>query len=186
MTLEAIIFIALGLALVAFGIKTVMEKSAANKKDVPPPKLTLRAALPDESESKLNKFISQGRHLEGVKWVRENTNLDLHDSKVLYDWFKDGKPLQEIIVIEPIQGVGHASSKGENTHDFSIPHEPDMGSTAEFTALSDTDAIQMAQILVNKGLVIEAVKVLRENAGYDMKKATDVVNSMGKKVHPAD
>jgi hypothetical protein len=62
----------------------------------------------------------------------------------------------------------------------------DAAPTAEMQAIGDSHAMAMAQILVSKGQVIEAVKVLHENAGYDMEKAVAAVDSMGKKVYTAD
>lgn len=62
----------------------------------------------------------------------------------------------------------------------------DAAPTAEMQVIGEGHAKQMAQILVSKGQVIEAVKVLRENAGYDMEKAVATVDSMGKKVYTAD
>lgn len=68
----------------------------------------------------------------------------------------------------------------------SVPVRRDAAPTAELQAIGDIDAIQRAQILIDKGQIIEAVKYLCDNAGYDMKKAVDLVDSMGKKVYPAD
>jgi hypothetical protein len=62
----------------------------------------------------------------------------------------------------------------------------DAAPTAEMQVLGDSHAVAMAQILVSKGQVIEAVKVLHENAGYDMEKAVATVDSMGKKVYASD
>jgi len=65
-------------------------------------------------------------------------------------------------------------------------HMRDAAPTAEMQAIGDSHAMAMAQILVSKGQVIEAVKVLHENAGYDMEKAVAAVDAMGKKVYTAD
>lgn len=67
-----------------------------------------------------------------------------------------------------------------------LPVRRDAAPTAELQAIGDIDAIQRAHTLVDKGQIIEAIKYLCDNAGYDMKKAVDAVDLMGKKVYPSD
>jgi hypothetical protein len=67
-----------------------------------------------------------------------------------------------------------------------LPERRDAAPTAELQTIGDIDAIQRAHILVDKGQIIEAVKYLVDNAGYDMHRAVDAVDSMGKKVYPSD
>lgn len=84
-------------------------------------------------------------------------------------------------------GQGHGIDLDVMTKELEVaPVRRDAAPTAELQAIGDIDAIQRAHTLVDKGQIIEAIKYLCDNAGYDMKKAVDAVDLMGKKVYPSD
>ncbi len=194
MTVESVIFIALGL--LAFGL--ILKAAAASgskhksdkksQKNLPgqdrQPILKLAGPLPDGFETDLQKFLDSKQLIEAIKYVRTATNLDLRDAKQLVDWVNGGKDLHDLL-------PGNGNGRGQKASIVKAPIDSsqaytDAGPTAELQAISDNDAMQRAQILVSKGQVIEAVKVLHEDAGYDLKKATDTVDSLGKRVYPSD
>ncbi len=92
-------------------------------------------------------------------------------------------------------GNGNGNGNG-NDHSFdpdvitkeleTLHSRQDAAPTAELQAIGDVAAMRRAQILVDKGQIIEAVEYLRENAGYDMKTAVEAVDSLGRKVYPSD
>ena len=89
--------------------------------------------------------------------------------------------------LQPATGNGHALVTDEITKELErLPQRRDAAPTAELQVIGDIDAFQRAQLLVDKGQIIEAVKYLVDNAGFDMTKAVNAVDSMGKKVYPAD
>ncbi len=84
-------------------------------------------------------------------------------------------------------GNGHGLELDVITKELEVvPVRRDAAPTAELQAIGDIDAVQRAQTLVDKGQIIEAIRYLCDNAGFEMKKAVDMVDSMGKKVYPAD
>ncbi len=89
--------------------------------------------------------------------------------------------------LQVVNGNGNALDIDEITKELErLPQRRDAAPTAELQTIGDIDAFQRAQILVDKGQIIEAVKYLVDNAGFDMTKAVNAVDSMGKKVYPAD
>lgn len=135
MTVEALIFIVLGLIAIGFILKAASTSSPKQK-----------------SGLELKKSIGEKSKLSG-----------------------------------PLPDNGHALDSDIITKELEVVHaRRDAAPTAELQAIGDIDAFQRAQILVDKGQIIEAVKYLCDNAGYDMKKAVDAVDSMGKKMYPAD
>lgn len=210
MSVESVIFMALALLAVGFILKAAaggssQQKSAKHKEQMSQIRVRLKLSEKqlEELEKEIERLIEKGQLIEAVKHVRGKTSLDLRDSKAIVDWVKDGKTLKIFLSAdaESDSNGNHDGTNGKDTGSNSDnrnklyvnvlsaaqePHLRDSAPTAEMQAISDVDAMQRAQILVSKGQVIDAVKVLHENAGYDLKKAAETVDAMGKKVYPSD
>lgn len=194
MTVESLIFITLGLVAVGLILKMAAAKTSSRKPDTKTLRylqatLKLSEPLPEDFEENLAQMVDSGKYINAMKYIRENTKLDLKSSKKLVDLLKSGKKLSSVIGISSadsaLEQLTNAAGKSSSpSYDPALLR--DAAPTAEMQVIGEGHAMQMAQILVSKGQVIEAVKILRENAGYDMEKAVATVDSMGKKVYTAD
>lgn len=189
MTVEALIFITLGLLAVGMILRAATSSSAKRKSDIGFKKsisvqLNLSGPLPDRFEANLNGYIESKKKIEALKYVRETTGLGLKDAKDIVDWVFSGKSLHSLL---SGNGNGHGLDVDVITKELEVvPGRRDAAPTAELQAIGDIDAVQRAQTLVDKGQIIEAIRYLCDNAGFEMKKAVDMVDSMGKKVYPSD
>ena len=190
MTVEALVFIALGLLAVGFILKIASGNSSRRKQDTRSLKAKLESCppLPREFEAEVSKLVESKKLINAIKYVREITKLDLRDSKELVDLVKAGKSLHDLCP-EKVNGNGNGngnelevSSVGKET----TPDDRDSAPTAELQTIDNIEAIQRVQILISKGQTIEAVQYLCDNAGYDKKRALALVETMGKKVYSSD
>lgn len=200
MTVESLIFIALGLFVIGLMLKIAAGQGSKRKNVDKSHERSVREklmdceTLPPEFASEVQKIVASGKLIDAVKYVRTKTNLDLKDSKEVVDLVKAGRSLHDLL---PANGRGHGNGNtGGNGHGMELEvktvgkgNDPDYREsppTAELQTIDNIEAIQRVQILISKGQTIEAVQYLCDNAGYDKQRALALVETMGKKVYSSD
>ncbi len=200
MTVESLIFMALGLFVIGLMLKIAAGQGSKRKGVDKSHERSVREKLmdceplPPEFASEVQKIVASGKLIDAVKYVRTTTNLDLKDSKEVVDLVKAGKKLDDLL---PARGRGHGNgNSGGNGQGKELEvrtvakgNDPDYREsppTAELQTIDNIEAIQRVQILISKGQTIEAVQYLCDNAGYDKQRALTLVETMGKKVYSSD
>lgn len=103
---------------------------------------------PGAFEAEVRMLIDYGNKIAAIRVVREKMGLDLKDAKDLVDRMEQGAPISAAT-----DGPPHASA-----------------------AADDTD--RHARTLIDKGHLLEAIKLVREQKGLDLKEAKAYVDRL--------
>lgn len=101
-------------------------------------------------------LLAAGKKIEAVKLVRERTGLGLKEAKDFVDGLEQGAPAAPAVPVTPGQQGGI------------------LGELRSVMAMTD-DVNREIQALLAAGKKIEAIKLVRERTGMNLKQAKDLV-----------